>query len=284
MTDRVLNESRTPLDARVGPRLSVGDAELHYEVMGQGDPVLLVHGLGSSLRDWEHQVEALARRHTVIAVDLRGHGASCKPPGPYSIALFARDVATLLDALGVRPAHVCGISLGGMVAFQLAADFPERVRSLAIVNSGPAFPGRTLKGKLAIWTRLAMIRWKGLPALGAMVAGKLFPKPEHEALRRTFVERFAANDSTAYVATLRAISQFDVASRLGEISCPVLVMSGDRDYTPVSAKQAYLPLLADARLVVIEDSGHASPMDQPAKVNEALLKFWEEVTALAPAG
>jgi 3-oxoadipate enol-lactonase len=266
----------TPLDARVGPRLSVGDAELHYEVMGQGDPVLLVHGLGSSLRDWEHQVETLARRHTVIAVDLRGHGASCKPPGPYSMTLFARDVATLLDALGARPVHVCGISLGGMVACQLAVDFPERVRSLAIINSGPAFPGRTLKGKLAIWTRFAMIRWKGLPALGAMVAGKLFPKPEQETLRRTFVERFGANDPAAYEATLRAIAAFDVSGRMASVRCPVLVVSGDRDYTPVSAKRAYLPLLTDARLVVIEDSGHASPMDQPAKVNEQLLRFWGE--------
>jgi pimeloyl-ACP methyl ester carboxylesterase len=250
------------------------DLVLHHEVVGSGDPAVLIHGLGSSARDWEHQVDALSRRHKVIAVDLRGHGRSARAPGPYSIALFARDVAAVMAHHSIDAAHVCGISLGGMVAFQLAVDAPERVRSLAIINSGPAFPGRTLKGRLVLWTRLGIIRWKGLPALGAIVGQRLFPHPSQEPLRRTFVERFGENDRESYEHTLRAIGRFDVADRLDRIRCPVLVLSGDRDYTPVAAKEAYVRQLADARLIVIRDSGHASPMDQPAAVNEALLDFW----------
>jgi pimeloyl-ACP methyl ester carboxylesterase len=264
----------TTSGAATPARFRVGDAELAYEVTGTGDPVVLLHGLGSSGRDWEPQIAELSKRYRVVSLDLRGHGRSDRPRGPYSIAGFAADVAALMSHLGIGAAHVCGISLGGMIAFQLAVDSPAFVRTLAIINSGPAFPGRTLKGRLALLSRFAVIRLKGLPALAPIIAGRLFPKPEQEPLRRTFIERFAGNDRRAYESTLRAIGRFDVSDRLDRIRCPVLVLSGDRDYTPVSAKEAYVGRLADARLVVLHDSGHASPMDQPARVTEALLEFW----------
>lgn len=260
--------------SKVEGRARVGDVELQYEIVGTGEPVLLLHGLGSSSADWAPQIAELARDFRVIAVDLRGHGRSDKPAGPYSIAGFAADVAAVLARLGVGEAHVCGISLGGMVAFQLAVDHPALVRTLAIINSGPAFPGHTLKGWLALQARLWIIRMKGLPALGPVIARRLFPKPEQEPLRTAFVEQFATNDRAAYESTLRAIGNFDVSDRLDGIRCPILVLAGDRDYTPLSAKEAYMPRLRDARLVVIRDSGHASPMDQPFEVNEALAEFW----------
>lgn len=255
-------------------RAPVADVKLHHEIAGSGDAVVLLHGLGSSSRDWEPQVAELSKHFRVVSLDLRGHGQSDKGTGPYSIAGFATDVGAVIDHLGVAPAHVCGISLGGMVAFQLAADFPALVRTLAIINSGPAFPGRTLKGRLTLFSRFAVIRMKGLSALGPIIAGRLFPKPEQASLRETFVLRFAENDRRAYEHTLRAIGNFDVSDRLDRIRCPVLVLASDRDYTPVSAKAAYVSRLADARLVVVHDSGHASPMDQPERVNEALLEFW----------
>jgi pimeloyl-ACP methyl ester carboxylesterase len=254
--------------------IRVGDADLYYEVAGAGDAVVLLHGLGSSTRDWEPQIAALSRVFQVVSIDLRGHGRSSRPPGPYRMARFAADVAAVLGHLRLDSAHVGGISLGGMVAFQLAADFPERVRTLAIINSGPAFPGRTLRGRLTLLSRFAVIRMKGLPALAPVIAGRLFPKPGQEALRQTFIQRFAANDRNAYEATMRAIGKFDVSDRLDRIRCPVLVLASDRDYTPVAAKEAYVARLSDARLVVISDSGHASPMDQPERVNDALMEFW----------
>ena len=174
-----------------GARVGVGDAELYYEVAGTGDPVVLLHGLGSSTRDWEPQIAELSRHYRVVSIDLRGHGRSSRAPGPYSMAGFATDVAAVMTHLAIDSAHICGISLGGMVAFQLAADTPDRVRTLAIINSGPAFPGRTLKGRLTLLSRFVVIRMKGLPALAPIIAGRLFPKPEQEVLRQTFIQRFA---------------------------------------------------------------------------------------------
>jgi 3-oxoadipate enol-lactonase len=251
------------------------ELELYFETAGEGDTVLLLHGLGSSIRDWESQVPVLAKRHRVIAVDLRGHGRSSKPAGPYSVRGMAADIAGLIAELRLEHAHICGLSLGGMVAFQLATDYPHLVRSLAIINSGPAFPGRTLAGRLLVWYRLFVLRSKGLPALGSSIAARLYPRAEQDGLRRTFLERFSENDLEAYASTLKAIAKFDVDDKLTSIRCPVLVLASDGDYTPVSAKEAYVRRLPDAKLVVIRDSGHASPMDQPDAVNRALMEFWE---------
>lgn len=264
----IATKSETP-----SARVRVGDIELHYESYGLGDPVLLLHGLGSSTMDWKPQITAISQHYQVVAVDFRGHGQSDKPAGPYSIPDFAADIANLLSQLGLGPMHVVGISMGGMVAFQLAVDAPEHVRSLVIINSGPEFPSHTLKAKLVIQSRLFMLKFMGMRRLGTAIAKRLFPKPEHRPLRDMFVDRFSRNDPRAYENSVRAIARFSVADRLDRIRCPVLVVSSDRDYTPVSAKQAYLPQLASATLVVIRDAGHACTLDQPDQVNAALLDF-----------
>jgi 3-oxoadipate enol-lactonase len=169
--------------------------------------------------------------------------------------------------------HVVGISMGGMVAFQLAVDAPEHVRSLVIINSGPEFPAHSLKAKLAIQARLLILKFMGMRRLGTVIAKRLFPAPEHESLRHMFVDRFSSNDPRAYEDSVRAIAKFSVTDRLDRITCPVLVVSSDRDYTPVSAKQAYLPRMASATLIVIGNAGHACTLDQPDQVNAALLDF-----------
>ncbi|HVF40381.1 MAG TPA: alpha/beta hydrolase, partial [Gemmatimonadaceae bacterium] len=119
------------------PTQRVRDIDVHYEIAGQGEPVLLIHGLGSRSEDWEEQVPAMAEHFRVITYDVRGHGRSSKPAGPYSVAESAADAAALLEALHVGPVHVVGLSMGGMIAFQLMADRPELVKSAVIVNSGP---------------------------------------------------------------------------------------------------------------------------------------------------
>jgi 3-oxoadipate enol-lactonase len=264
------------------PRLRVEGCEIHYEVKGRGEVVLLLHGLGSCLLDWELQVPALAERYTVVAVDLRGHGRSDKPPGPYSIATFAADVAQVLRALELGPAHVVGISMGGMVGFQLTVDAPSLVRSLVVVNSGPAVVARSLRERLMILQRRVALRVLGLRGLGRKIAEKNFPRPDQESLRRALAERIAENDEAAYRASTRAIFGWSVAEHIGSIRCPVLVVTGDQDYTPVAAKEAYAARIPRARVAVIKDSRHCTPIDQPEAFNRLLLDFLRE-PATAPA-
>src|SRR5690348_13398274 len=98
------------------PKISANGIEVYHEVQGEGEPLLFIHGLGSGTRDWEYQVEHFSRSFRVIAYDLRGHGQSEKPAGPYTVPLFAADASALLAALDVSSAHVVGVSLGGGVA------------------------------------------------------------------------------------------------------------------------------------------------------------------------
>lgn len=254
------------------PTIPNGGVELYYEERGAGDAVVLIHGLGSYAGDWSDQIEALSAAFRVIAIDLRGHGRSARPAGPYSVPLFAADVAALIRALGAGPAHIVGLSLGGAVAFQLAVDAPALVRSLVIINSGPSFiVNRQIR--IALFVRLFLLKVAGLERVGGMIVKRLFPRPDQEPLRRAFLEHFVTNDRRAYEASTRALVGWTVADRLTAITCPVLVISGDRDYTPVSMKEEYVARLPHARLAVIEDAGHACTLERPDAVNRVLETF-----------
>ncbi|APR85028.1 Beta-ketoadipate enol-lactone hydrolase [Minicystis rosea] len=265
------------------PHVLVDGCEIHYEVEGNGEPVLLLHGLGSSLLDWEPQVAALARRYTVITLDFRGHGRSGKPPGPYRIDMFAADVVHVLSTLALGPAHVVGFSMGGMVGFQLAVDAPALVRSLVAVNCAPSFVPETWKERMAILGRRIALRLLGLRRLAGLIAEKNLPRPDQEALRRKIAARIGQNDEVAYRAATMAILGWSVADRLGEIRCPVLVMTGDQDYTPVAKKRAYAARLARARVAVVAGSRHLTPIEKPEAFNDILLDFLAEQRAAPDA-
>jgi pimeloyl-ACP methyl ester carboxylesterase len=255
------------------PKLDVNGTHLYYQVTGKGQPLLLIHGLGASARDWEPQVAYFAPRYQVVTPDVRGHGQSDKPPGPYSVPLFASDTGALISGLGIGPAHVVGISMGGMIAFQLAVDSPELVRSLVIVNSGPALLVKSLAAHWQIQKRQLAVRAFGMGRLAQMLAPRLFPEPEQEALRIRFVQHWTENDPRAYRAATSALVNWSVADRLGEIRCPVLVIASDEDYTPVSAKEAYVALMPHAELAVIDDARHAVTVERPEEFNAVLEAF-----------
>ena len=255
------------------PHISLGTINLYYETTGQGQPLVFINGLGSSTRDWDRQVAEFSKAYQVITYDLRGHGQSDKPAGPYSLPMFAADTAGLLKALGVTSAHIVGLSLGGGVAFQLALDYVQLVKTMTIVNSAPAMVGITPDAQKEVERRVAIVRQMGMRAMGEALAPNLFPKPEHAALRQTFVERWAENDPQAYIEATLSMVGWNVTDRLGSIRCPTLVIAADQDYTPVATKEAYVKLLPDAQLVVIADAHHATPVERPQEFNAALAQF-----------
>jgi pimeloyl-ACP methyl ester carboxylesterase len=250
-----------------------GPVALQALDVGQGEPVLLLHGLGSRGGDWELQLPVLREQYRVIVPDLRGHGASPKPPGPYSLSAMAADVVALLGRLESGPVHVVGLSMGGMIGFQLAVDQPAWVRSLVAVNSTPDLVPRTAGERRQMVRRRLLARLAGPARTGRFLAPRLFPKPEQAAFREMLVREWATNDKAAYVAALEACLGWSVLADVGSIRCPVLVISGDRDYLPLDAKRAYTALIPGAELVIIADSGHATPIDQAEQFNDLLLSF-----------
>lgn len=255
--------------------------QLHYEDYGHGTPVLLIHGLGSSTLDWEFQIPVLSAHYRVLALDVRGHGRSDKPRERYRMVDFADDVAALIEHLQLPPVHLVGISMGGMIGFQLGVDQPNLLRSLTIVNSAPEVKAHNLRERLEIAKRWLLARLLPLETLAKALGKLLFPRPEQAELRRKVEQRWPRNDKRAYLASLDAIIGWGVRERLQRITCPTLVISADRDYTPIEHKQAYVTELPDARLQVIDNSRHATPLDQPQRFNTVLLDFLGEVDGTA---
>ena len=205
---------------------------LHYEEYGHGTPLVLIHGLGSSSQDWELQIPVLSRHYRVIVVDVRGHGRSDKPRERYSIPGFTHDVVALFEHLNLPAAHVVGLSMGGMIAFQLAVDEPTLVRSLCIVNSAPEVKVRSADDYWQWAKRWTLARVLSLATIGKALGDRLFPKPAQADLRRKMAERWAKNDKRAYLASFDAIVGWGVQERLSRITCPTLVISADTTTPP----------------------------------------------------
>lgn len=259
------------------PTIQVNDVALFYDTVGKGVPLLFIHGLGSSSRDWEKQVPHFTDSYKVITFDVRGHGRSSKPPGPYSIVQFAQDTAGLLEELNSTPAHVIGISMGGMIAFELGVNYPEVVESLTIVNSYPEMRVESFAERLMVWRRYLLLELLGVRRMGVALAANLFPGAEQAELRTLFIERWAENDKRAYRESLRALVGWDVEDRIHDIGCPVLVVASDGDYFPLEEKRAYTAKMKNARLVVIEAARHAVTAEKPEEFNAVLSAFLAEV-------
>ena len=256
--------------------ISSNQIQLYYEEHGHGQPLVFIHGLGSSTKDWESQVPEFSKSYRVITFDLRGHGQSDKPAGPYQIPMLAADLAGLLQALNIPSAHLVGLSLGGAVAFQFAIDYPAKVKTLTIVNSGPSLGGTPEQARQEIDRRVGIVQQLGMQAMGEALAPTLFPNPEQAALRETFVKRWAENDPQAYIEATRSLLGWNVEDQLGTIKCPTLILAADQDYSPVATKEAYVKLIPHARLVVIPEAHHATPLEQPEKFNTALREFLDQ--------
>lgn len=250
---------------------------LYYEEQGEGEPLLLLHGLGSDGRSWAYQRDVFAEQFRVIVVDVRGHGRSAKPPGPYSVPQFAADIYALLDHLKIDRFHLVGLSMGGMIGFQMAVDQPDRFKSLTVINSGPELVPQTWPERWQVLQRRLALRLSSMEKIGEFIGGRLFPEPHQAEYRAQFVQQMRENDPKAYRAATNALIGWSVRQRLSRIQCPVLVVSSDMDYTPVASKEAYVREIPTARLHVIHNSRHATPIDQPEALNTAVRHFLHTV-------
>lgn len=252
-------------------QVTVNDIELHYDRVGSGPPLLLLHGLGSSARDWENQVDHFQGSHELIVPDFRGHGRTERPEGPYSIAGFAADVAAMIEKLGVGPLPVVGISLGGMVGFQLAADRPDLVTKLIAINALPVFEMTRISQKIQVAVRKVITRRLSMEKIGQVLSKRLFTDPNMDEHRATMVERWSENDKPAYEATFNAILAWPgVKAEMEETEVPIVVINSELDYLAPADKQPYIEAMPTAESVVIPNAHHAVPMERPSRFNAVL--------------
>lgn len=254
-------------------KAQVNTIELDYEDSGKGKVLLLLHGLGSTKKDWDAQVPFFSKTHRVITVDLRGHGNSSKPEDDYGVELMTEDVIQLLDHLNIQKVTAVGFSMGGAVAFEMAASHPDYLENLVIVNSGPDFNDMGKIGEDMLKSRVEFLNTKGLAPLAREIAFNMFPEDHQVELRNEFETRCKNNDFNSYFKSFVTLMAWGLGDRIKDITTRTLVVASDMDYTPISFKEEYVNRMQNARLAVVKNSRHGVVIDQPEAFNLELKKF-----------
>lgn len=264
------------------PFFTCNDIDLYYEVHGEGLPLLLISGLGGGAWSWYGQVPYFEQFYRTIVFDNRGAGRSSMPPGPYSIKGFAEDALCLLDALEVDKAFVVGISMGGMIAQELALMAPERVRGLILgcTNCGgetSISPSQETMQILLNNEGLSheQIVRKNLPIF--LSEECLSNDPETVTTYVKAQIEAPPQPEEAFLAQLAAIRDFDVCDRLVELQMPTLIMSGSRDVL-IPRENAYIltQSIAHADLVFLPGAGHAIHAESRGDFNLIIDNFIQQ--------
>lgn len=209
-----------------------------------------------------------------IAPDAPGFGQSRYDGRGWNIRRMAGQMAGLLEELGTGPAHVVGLSMGGVIAQQFALDFPQLTRKLVLVSTFSVLRPETLDGWGYFAQRSAAVMLLGMRAQAQVVARRIFPDPQDQALRDMFIAVVGRADPRAYRRAMLSLGTFDSRKCLGEIKASTLVITGADDSTVSPARQEILVNgIPGACQVVIPHAGHAVSVDQPEQFNQALLKF-----------
>lgn len=255
------------------PFAQTEDLRIHYRFDGPADaPVLVLSGsLGADVSAWEPQVPELAKRYRVLRYDSRGHGETAVTPGPYTVALLARDVVRLLDALDVARASFCGLSIGGQVGAWLGAHAGARFERLVLCNTGARI------GSVETWNaRIEAVLTHGLASITGPLMDRWFTagfrerSPQVVARARAMVERTAP---AGYAACAAAVRDADLRADLAAIQAPTLVISGRHDpaTTPELGRELAAGI-AGSRYAEV-DAAHLSSIEAAEAFTATLLEF-----------
>jgi len=250
-------------------------AKIYWDELGEGDPLLLIMGLGYPSCAWHRTRPVLSEKYRTIALDNRGVGRSDMPDGPYSIALMASDAAAVLGAAGVERAHVFGFSMGGMIAQEFALQYPKRVRSLILGCTSAGGPHAIQAEPDAM--HMLLSRGSMTPEEAALAA---VPFVYHPSTPRHLIEEDLAirrpwyAKPEAYVAQLQGILGWESYDRLPEIHSPTLVIHGESDrLVPPGNGNIIAERIPGAKLIYLANASHIFTTDQPEAARKTILEF-----------
>jgi pimeloyl-ACP methyl ester carboxylesterase len=271
--------------------LSLHGRAVSYVQAGSGPVLLLIHGMAGTHETWQAVIEPLAQRHTVIAVDLPGHGASEAGAGDYSLGALAASLRDLLVKLGQERATLVGHSLGGGIAMQFAYQFPEITERLVLVSSGglgpevnPVLRAAALPGaNLFIAATAGPGRVAGAALARGLATVGLQPSADVAEFARGYASLADAPRRSAFLATLRAVvgtdgQRVEAGDRLYLAEgVPVLIIWGRRDRViPVAHAEHAHEAIPDSRLEVFDAAGHMPQLEAPARFVAVLERFLQE--------
>jgi len=265
-----------------------------YEVQGEGDPVVLIHGFGVTKEEWIGQFEPLSHYFKVVRFDNRGSGKSDRPNTPYTMELFADDTRGLMDFLKIEKAHIIGWSVGGMIAQHFAIKYPERVNKLILINTTAAWPEE--KSGLELYKNGQIARYEARlkdPVKTFFDAAKMgfsrnFLKLMKEDPEKKFHGLFSAEDlikkSTINPATpqdiinqTHALGTHNVLDRLHLINSGTLIICAEKDrQMPKLVNLKIHEGISNSKFIVLEGVGHTSPQEKAPEVNQLIVDFLKE--------
>ena len=266
------------------PNVNVHGIQLHYEVTGEGQPLVFLHGYTGSTRDWDAQVLRLAKNYQTIAVDHRGQGKSEAPPmeEDYAIPLFSEDVYALLNLLGIKSCCLIGHSMGGFIALQFALDHPEMVNALALVDTSSG-EWETVPGYSELRAKLdELAQNQGLLAAfeydAANNPARIERFKKHPEQREIAKKKVMNTSVAGYVYAARSFGKWQpVTRRLGEIKVPCLIFLGEEDVAFYKACAILNHGIRDSRLIKVPGTGHSPHEEAPEFFNEKLEAFLKTV-------
>lgn len=261
------------------PKVKVNGITMNYESQGSGEPLILIPYLAADNACYAFQVADYAKHFTCISLDPRGAGESDKPAGTWSTEMFADDVASFMQAIGVEKAHVSGVSLGAAIGLWLAAKHPERVKTLSIHSAWPK-SDPFLKVVVGGWQTIA----KGLGSVQEMIIQGIFPfcfTPELYAAKPEYIDQLAAfvksrpkQPLDAFLRQSDAVIAHDALSQLDKIKAPTQITFGQHDM--VTSTRFVEPLtsgIKNSDLVIFEMCAHAAIYERVSEFNEKTLEF-----------
>jgi pimeloyl-ACP methyl ester carboxylesterase len=267
------------------PWCNLSSLEVFYADRGTGDPVLFLNGLSGDHLYWAAQLRAFGRKFHALAPDNRDVGQTRHPGQPYSVADLADDTAGLLRRLDLAPAHVIGLSMGGMIAQELALRAPERVRSLVLADT-LARSDDWFRGTLTTFEKIRR-QVADTPAffdaiLPWWVSWRFFEGSERITWLRWLLQQNPhPQPLEGFLRQLDAMRRFDAWDRVHAIRCPVLVLAGEDDYVcPLRYSEQLRDRIPGARLAVLPQVGHAPPVENAALFQQQVTAFLESLPAL----
>lgn len=255
-------------------KITANGISLTIQRSGKGYPLVLIHGLASSMGLWAGLDERQLEGREIISYDLRGHGASERAAGAHTLAKHVADLKGLLAALSIQRATFAGLSLGGMIAMELAASKPDMVAGLALLDTTAMFPQAT---RDLLFELASSASFNGMPAITDTFMQLSF-SPRFMATNpkiiTTIRKGMLASDAVSIAAAARMVAKIDLRQRLSAIQCPTLVIVGEQDQlTPPTLAEELAAAIKGAQLHVIPESGHASPVEQPQAVTPLLAQL-----------
>ena len=260
----------------------IDDIQLAYDDVGVGHVVVLIHGYPFNRSLWTEQTDALTSRFRVVTPDLRGFGESDSSEGPVTMNRMAQDVAELMDQLGIEQAVIGGLSMGGYVALAFVKQFPSRVKALVLADTRAQ--ADTEEGKQTRHQQAEKALSEGMAGIADAMLPKLLT-PDTVSKRPEVVKRvrdmmLKTKPQGAASALLGMAERDDLSEFISTIRVPTMILVGREDaLTPLADSEKMQSKIAPSRLVVIENAGHVSNLEQTEQFNFALIRFLDRVFA-----